>query len=440
MKIKNWKIVFFTFFLAINSLTGYGADGKERMDRSRLNIGAYFLQPYACSEQHVKDAKACGIDFIVCMRNERPVLDLFSKYGLGAIVSGVVPGWWGGDGDNAGTLNKQNPLTKYDEAAKNFKDHPAIWGIDIGDEPSALDFPHYGKIMDRVKKLFPNQFPYLNLYPNYASVAKNTDSQTINQLGTTTYEQHIAAYCKNVAANYLCYDFYMYSTDVNRAYDNLRVVADACQATNRSMWIVLQVNSDKEKLWISENQLRFQAYTAMAFGAENIIWACYTAGWWHNQVVDSTGKKTQQYEKLKKVNGEILTLGENYMKYRRNSTSFVGFEGQENSKWLKGVRQVSESQFDGGVFKGVALTDGCPMVVGHMLSRSGNNHSALFICPADDPYDKKPQSHELRFKVQGRKIAVTGVNGKVTPAKLEDGWYTIPVKSSSALLIEATEE
>ena len=31
----------------------------------------------------------------------------------------------------------------------------------------------------------------------------------------------------------------------------------------------------------------------MAFGAENIIWACYTAGWWQaNQVLDSQGNKT----------------------------------------------------------------------------------------------------------------------------------------------------
>ncbi|MBQ7915173.1 MAG: hypothetical protein IJ315_00110, partial [Firmicutes bacterium] len=71
------------------------------------------------------------------------------------------------------------------------------------------------------------------------------------------------------------------------------------------MWIVLQVNSKHKEEWISENNLRFQAYTAMAFGAENIIWACYTAGWWHNQVLDEKGEKTQQYEKLKKVNGEI---------------------------------------------------------------------------------------------------------------------------------------
>ena len=72
-----------------------------RMDRSRLNIGAYILQPYARSEAHIKDIADCGIDFIVCMQDDRAALDLFEKYGVGAILTWVVPGWWGGDGSKA---------------------------------------------------------------------------------------------------------------------------------------------------------------------------------------------------------------------------------------------------------------------------------------------------------------------------------------------------
>ena len=283
--------------------------GQSRMDRSRLNIGAYILQPYARTEQHVKDIADCGIDFMTCVQNDRAMLDLFRKYHVGAIVSGVVPGWWGGDGDNAGQLSKRNPMSSYEKAAAGFKDHPAVWGIDIGDEPSALDFPYYGKVFERVDQLFPNQFPYLNLYPNYASVSQNTAEQTVNQLGTRTYQEHIAEYIKHVPADYLCYDFYLYSINVHQAYENLRTVADACLGAGRSMWIVLQVNSNNKDKWISENELRFQAYTAMAFGAENIIWGCYTAGWWYNNVLDDKGNKTQQYDKLKRVNAEIHRLG-----------------------------------------------------------------------------------------------------------------------------------
>ena len=126
---------------------------NKRMDRTKLNIGTYYLQPYARTEQHVKDLKACGIDFVLEVNCDKDLLDKFEKYGVGAVVNEVLPPWWGGDGDNAGKMAENCPLEKYAEAAEAFRDHPAIWGVDTGDEPSALDFPHYGKVTALTEKL-----------------------------------------------------------------------------------------------------------------------------------------------------------------------------------------------------------------------------------------------------------------------------------------------
>ncbi|MBQ6087746.1 MAG: hypothetical protein IJK96_06790 [Bacteroidales bacterium] len=407
-----------------------------RMDRSKLNIGTYILQPYARTEAHVKDLADCGIDFVIGLDNDRKTLDLFSKYGVGAVVSGVVPGWWGGDGDNAGKLEATNPLSKYEEQAAGFTDHPAIWGIDIGDEPSAVDFPYYGKVTAKVEQLFPNQFAYLNIYPNGASVAKSAEDQTVNQLGTTSYREYIAEYCKNVPMDYLSYDFYVFSWDdhqVHQMYDNLRIVADACTGTSRSMWIVVQVNSDKKENWISMNQLRFQAWTAMAFGTEVISWACYTAGWFHNQVLDEKGEKTQQYDKLKKVNAEIHALSEPYMKYRRISSALIGFEGTD---WLEDVGQNSVNAYDNGTVSGLQADDGSPIVVGDMVARCGDGGRALFVTSADDPYDKAPKAHTILFKADGREVKASGPYGEVKLGKTPSGWYSCPLASNEAVLIE----
>ena len=113
---------------------------NKRMNRNRLNIGAYILQPYARTEQHIKDLAESGVEFVVCMGNDRPALDLFQKYGVGAIVTGVLPGWWGGDGNNAGKLEETNPIEKYVAAAEAFEDHPAVWGIDVGDVMELVPF------------------------------------------------------------------------------------------------------------------------------------------------------------------------------------------------------------------------------------------------------------------------------------------------------------
>lgn len=400
------------------------------MDRSRLNIGAYILQPYARSEAHIKDLADCGIDFVICIDNDRAALDLLDKYGVGAIVTGVVPGWWGGDGNNAGTLEERHPLSEYEAAAAAFEDHPAIWGIDIGDEPSALDFPYYGKVMERVEELFPNQFAFLNLYPNYASVAQNTEEQALSQLGTATYEEHIEQYCRHIPADYLSYDFYYKVAGVEKDYANLKVVSDACHKNNLDMWVTVQVNSLDPEVWISENELRFQAFSALAFGASNLSWACYTAGWWSNQVVDGDGNKTEQYDKLKTVNAEVHTLAERYMKYRNIETACVGFDGTD---MLEDSGLESQPELEFGRLSG--LSADCPLVVGKMTARSGRG-KALFICVADDPYNENPREHTLRFKAKGRKVKALGGDGPIAANRTADGCYEIPVVSNQGLLIE----
>ena len=269
---------------------------NARLDRNRLLIGTYCLQPYARSEEHIRALADANIDFLCAAPAEKDLLDLCERYGIGVFATGVLPAWWGGDGDGAGRLAEAAPLSSYEKARADFVDHPAIWGLDMGDEPSALDFPHYGLLMEAMKRLFPEHFPYLNLYPSYASVAENSTGQRKSQLGVPTYREYIDEYVRHVRSDYICYDYYMYSASIHGAYENLRIVSDACRRTGRDLWIVLQVNSVRPEEWITLNQLRHQAYTALAFGARSVNWACWTAGWWHNEVLDDMGRKTRSLQ------------------------------------------------------------------------------------------------------------------------------------------------
>lgn len=404
---------------------------NTRMDRTRFNLGAYILDTYARTEQHIKDIRDCGLDFIVCMENDRAALDLFAKYGLGAEVQGILPAWWGGSGEHAGKMRELNPMERYREAAAKFQDHPAVWGIDLGDEPSALDFPYYREVVNTVGELFPKQFAYLNLYPNYASVAQNNAEQTVNQLGTATYAEHIEEYCKNVPLDYICYDYYVYSTrNVPGFYENLRIVADAARRYGRSLWFVPQVNSDREDEWTSENRLRFQAYSAMAFGAETIIWACYTAGWWTHQVLDENGNKTEQYEKLKKINAELATLGVEYMKYRCTATHFVGFEANET------ITQAPIDELNNGYFMHIRSDAGTPLVVGEFTGRNDNARKAVFVMAADDCFDEHPSTSRIVFRCDAKTVTAYGGTGKVAVGyNAETGEYSIDVRSSEGILI-----
>lgn len=408
---------------------------NTRMNRKRLNIGTYILQPYARTHPHIRDLSACGIDFVVGMDYDIETLNLFEQYGIGAVVSGIVPGWFGGLGENAGEMAKCNPLQKYDEAAENYKDHPAIWGIDVGDEPSALEFSHYGSVILRVDEKFSKQFAYLNLYPNYGMLGQNTDEEIRKQLGTQTYEQHIDQYCKYVPTEYICCDFYPYSRNVRDFYENLRIVSDACRKNNRHFWIVLQVNSHREDRIISLNQLRFQAFSAMAFGAQVITWACYTAGWWHHQVLDDQGNKTPQYEKLKQVNSEMKCIAEEYMRYRNVATHFVG-SGDNIDAAIVSRTPVTTLHTD--VFCNIQEENGLPLIVGEMVSREDGNGRALMICPADDPMDSNPHIGTLQFCLKGnyRVRAWNGV-GEINIAESPNRQYCLQLNSGNGVFIVA---
>ena len=411
---------------------------KNRLDRSKFFLGTYILQPYARTEAHIKDLADAGIDVVMCMQSDYKALDLFAKYGVGAIVNDVLPGWWGGDGNRAGQMASINTWDQYEAGAAKFVDHPAIVGIDTGDEPSALDFPYYGRVMDFTEKNFPGQFAYLNLYPNSASVSQNNATETVNQLGTPTYAEHIEKYCENVGTDYICYDFYMYSASVAGAYENLRIVADAARDTGRSMWIVLQVNSNKPDIWITENQIRFQAYTAMAFGTESIIWACWTAGWWHNQVIDENGEKTEQYEKVKAVNHEIKSFADTYMKYRRTSTHFIGFG--ENHPDLAKLAYAPKESLSTGIFFDVTSPE--PIVVGQMVGKNPDDGYALMIAAADDAQDKDNKSYEVSFRAYDRVVTVYRGNacrGNTAEVLLPDadGVFHVPMTSCAGALVTA---
>ena len=370
---------------------------NKRLTKDRLVIGAYILQPYAQTETHIKDVADCGIDMITCLTpKSRETLDLFEKYGIGCILSGYLPGWWGGDGSNAGTMQTKYPLEVYEKAAREFEDHPAVWGLDICDEPSALEFEYLNRVARYVENAFPNQFSYINLYPNYAAVAKNTEEETKCQLGTSTYGEHIEKYIEKVDLPYISYDYYLYpqtkNHHVGKMLDNFRIVADACRRTGKDFWYIPMVNGRYENDFTSLNMLRYQAYIALCYGATVINWACYTGGWWFNNVLDTEGNKTEQYEKLKAMNAELRAVGGVYMQYRNVYTHLLGFDEYPGEDC---PNVVSCDCLDRGFVR--ALGSDGKLVVGEMVHRNDSDKRALMICNASDPCDTDNSVARITF-------------------------------------------
>ena len=407
---------------------------NTRMPKDKLITGAYILQPYAQTEKHIKELAECGIELVVCMNpKDRSILDLLHKYGVGCILTGYLPTWWGGDGSNAGTMSEKYPLELYEKSSKEFEDHPAVWGLDICDEPSAHDFEHLGRLARFTEKAFPNQFAYINLYPNYAAVSKNTEDETKCQLGTATYEEHIGKYIERVDLPYISYDYYLYpqtkNHHVGKMLDNFRIVADACRKTAKDFWYIPMVNGRYENDFTSLNMLRYQAYTALCYGATVINWACYTGGWWFNNVLDNEGNMTEQYDKLKVMNAELHAIGGTYMKYKTVSTHLLGFDEDWKDE-CPGV--ISANSLNCGFARDLH-SDG-KLIVGQMTHRESNDKTALFICNASDPCDTDNSVATVSFRSYGRRVTAHSGCENIDLVKNGDE-YSFKLKSSHGVMI-----
>ncbi|MGV3721164.1 MAG: hypothetical protein ACO1SX_09670, partial [Actinomycetota bacterium] len=103
--------------------------------------------------------------------------------------------------------------------ARRFKDHPALAGYHLRDEPSAADFPHLAEWTRRIQSVDPVHPCYVNLFPNYA---------TPEQLGAKTYREYVERFVAEVPVPYLSFDHYPVTAGGLRPgwYENLEIVSD----------------------------------------------------------------------------------------------------------------------------------------------------------------------------------------------------------------------
>ena len=417
---------------------------NTRMKRDKFYFGYYGLSRMPMSEERVRDIAESGIDFMA-FHNVRPWLDAFHANGLGVITTWFEPlPHWGGEGYGyVGKMEEKFPLERYIDPAKTFKDHPALWGLGMGDEPNAVDFPYIGAVTEEVLHAYPNQFAYLNLYPSYAAVCTNTEDEVLSQLGTRSYEEYIERYCDYIPNHYISFDFYPYRgrpenreikclPEIAEFFRNLNIVADACRRTGRDMWAILQGNHDEggdygqPSVFMTIDQVRFQVYAAMAFGVKTIFW-------WECWVFDDDGNKTEQYPRLQQIHSEVHALAEKYMQFRNVSSHFVGFQ---DYPYFEKVNVKSKDSLNTGVFFDVKADNGAPLVIGQMVSDT-SDAQALMVFAADDPFDLHHKEYTVRFRVAKRTVEAYKGEEKLPVTMLEDGSCSVPICSSAGVLIIA---
>ncbi|MCY2923868.1 MAG: hypothetical protein NT031_00235 [Planctomycetota bacterium] len=194
-----------------------------------------------------------------------------------------------------------------DVVAKYSKD-PTVVGLFLSDEPNVSGFADLGAMSQAIQKANGRYIPYINLLPGYASPA---------QLGAGSYEEYIRRFVEIVKPPLVSWDHYALLDNLTtrpQYFPDLETVSKVCrEAKLPFLQIVCCVPHGMYRPQ-DEGDIRWQAYTSLAYGAKGVVWFTYTTvndpGWcYHDAIIDAKGQRSERYDYVSRVNHKIAALG-----------------------------------------------------------------------------------------------------------------------------------
>lgn len=227
-------------------------------------------------------------------------LDNCEAMGLKAIVSD--PRTSGYDWTN---VNEVEARQKVASLVAEVGSHPALYGYYLRDEPNASLFPGLAKVADLIRELSPGKWPYINLFPDYASTF---------QLGTSNYTEHLERFITTCHPTILSYDNYSLMEDgsVRAAYwSNLEAIRAAARKHGLQFWNIVLSSAHFDYREVTAADFRFQAYTTLAYGGRGLSYFTYFTpdhGNYRMGPIDQFGNQTPTWYFMQNVNLQIQKL------------------------------------------------------------------------------------------------------------------------------------
>ncbi len=227
-------------------------------------------------------------------------LDLCQAAGLKAIVQDPrVSGYNWKEVDE--TLARSNVTS----LVRQVGEHPAVYGYYLTDEPDAGSFGGLGKVASLIRELAPGRWPYINLFPNYA---------TPGQLAAATYTAYLDQFIATCRPTTLSYDHYALMDDGslrNGYWQNLEQMRLAAGQARVSFWNIVLTVAHFNYRELTAGDARFQVYSTLAYGGRGLAYFTYFApkiGNYRMAPIDQFGHATPTWHHLQQVNLQVARL------------------------------------------------------------------------------------------------------------------------------------
>lgn len=232
------------------------------------------------------------------------------------------------------TLDDPVKTQELDALIKRVKDHPALAGYHLTDEPGAGAFPSWGRMVAFIRERDPKHLAYINLFPTYATpeqlgvsadeIQRAKVGQPDNFAGAGTsadtiaaYREHLRGYLEIVKPELISYDHYHFlqGSDGEQYFLNLALIREAAQKSKLPFLNIIQACTIVPS-WrlVNKDELRFLVYTTLAYGGRGISYFLHSGPKEYGGLYQE-GVRMPLADDVAALNRELKVIGKELMKH-----------------------------------------------------------------------------------------------------------------------------
>ncbi len=273
------------------------------------------------SKEWLQKIYQCGVNFIPTNSPEEQELELIRKSGLKCIVS-----------DDQ--VVYANVKTVYDIRSRltQYMDREEVMGLFIWDEPSPLMMRICGTINDEVQHIAPHLFGFINLHPSYSDCQKQRDG--------LSYEEYLEFFVNTAHPKFICFDHYPFLDGkiTEDYFYNLQCIRNCCNTHGLDFWTFIQTCSFGNNITPTDAQIKWHAYTNLAYGAKGLIYFTY-ATVTHDPdpnfgpaLVDLKGDPTSRYYAAADINVYVRSIGKKLLSLSHRGVLFFNYPQESTAE------------------------------------------------------------------------------------------------------------
>ena len=191
------------------------------------------------------------------------------------------------------------------ETAEAIRNHPALFGYMLGDEPRMADFDTYKHRYHAIRAADSTHLCYQNLFPYYGD-------ELLETIGAASYEEYLRKFSE-IPLPQISFDFYpIWDYDIRPTwYYTLEAVRRESLRTGVPFWAFVLSTPHVGYPQPTLEMLRLQIYSNLAYGAQAIQYFTFRTPPpddtydYHNGPITLEGKKTETYNIVRDMNREL---------------------------------------------------------------------------------------------------------------------------------------